>query len=748
MNRKMKMIITWKQYTTDNYKKYYDTPPPSPYSSRADRHLFKPIYDQTMPYKINETDNLISKSTSTSTTPTTILTKNNNQPTQVTTIPTITTSTIPSSTTTTTIDPPKGYTTRLIYSKYQLQPQVFIVKPRFNSEYQPILQNGPTRARSGTIYGKLAIPELDIEHFPQVKDDFPWKVGFSYDKNVCSFGNHIGKNTISAYNNDEPSTRMNYCCVAHQKAHNDHIAMWKAQIIDKIKASDATIQDFQDKGPSGVTASPSDSDATPMGSMCYGFVTTKVETIPGNHRRILMVNMVTNNKNPTLSLHQNPYINSQTVVTKSSLSHPIIIESGFISRYGVAIARSVGNLNDSNLIPIEILNPSNNTIKLPPSTLLSQGYYLSTDYIKTIYNSDPNGPYHTNGITNTIYSPRYVNPHRRKESATTLSLYKSAKEVNKTSKSKVIPITHDSKVTMSPMPSLISDLDNTTLTYEQKLQVIEFINNSSDVFKEDSAPPGLTHLIEFEIKTGDHQPIRSRAYSLNPEKRKIAAEEIKSQLENGIIKPSTSPWSSPIVLVPKPGTIKWRLCVDYRALNAITEKDVYPLPIIRDVLEKLHDCKYFSKIDLNKAFHQVPIKESDKMKTSFVTPDGTWAYETMSMGLVNAPACFQRLMDKVLGSLNWQICMVYMDDIVIFSKEFGKHLQDLTQVVHCLRVAGLTAKMSKCELFHTQLKFLGHIIDNKGIHPDREKSIRYSSISSTNNSNRVKTILRYGTVLW
>mgnify|MGYP002474891603 FL=1 len=134
----------------------------------------------------------------------------------------------------------------------------------------------------------------------------------------------------------------------------------------------------------------------------------------------------------------------------------------------------------------------------------------------------------------------------------------------------------------------------------------------------------------------------------------------------GIIRPSNSPWSSPILLVQKKDGTK-RFCVDYHKLNSVTKKDVYPIPRIEDVLERLNGMKNFTTLDLVQSYYQIAVAEEDKEKTAFVTEQGSYEYNVMPFGLTNAPATFQRLMNLVLAGPNWKMCLVFIDDILIFS---------------------------------------------------------------------------------
>jgi len=187
-----------------------------------------------------------------------------------------------------------------------------------------------------------------------------------------------------------------------------------------------------------------------------------------------------------------------------------------------------------------------------------------------------------------------------------------------------------------------------------------------------------------------------------------------------LIKPSNSPWSSPVVVVEKKNG-KLRLCVDYRKLNNVTKKDSYPLPRIDDMLETLSGSQWFSSLDLASGFWQVELDQTTKEKTAFVTKFGIYEFEVMPFGLCNAPATFQRLMEKVLSNLLWKFVVVYVDDINVGSKSFEEHLDYLKQVFEKFRTHGLKLSPEKCFFFNTKLPFLGHVIGRDGIQTDPEK---------------------------
>ena len=191
-------------------------------------------------------------------------------------------------------------------------------------------------------------------------------------------------------------------------------------------------------------------------------------------------------------------------------------------------------------------------------------------------------------------------------------------------------------------------------------------------------------------------------------------------MKNGVVEQSVSPWASNVVVVnKKDGSL--RFCVDYRRLNDATVKDAYPLPKIQDCLDALGGAQVFSAVDLRSGYHQVELDNAAKDKTSFVTRRGTFRFTTMPFGLANAPATFQRLMDMVLSGLNFVMCLVYLDDIIVFSRTIEEHLGRLELLLKRLRGANLKLKPSKCKFFKFDIEFLGHVVNSLGISTDPEK---------------------------
>ena len=197
-------------------------------------------------------------------------------------------------------------------------------------------------------------------------------------------------------------------------------------------------------------------------------------------------------------------------------------------------------------------------------------------------------------------------------------------------------------------------------------------------------------------------------------------EEIQRLLDAGLIAPSRSQWTSPVVVVEKKNGKK-RLCVDYRKLNKVTKRDSYPLPRVDDMLETLSGAQWFSSLDLASGFWQVELDKKDREKSTFITRFGTYEFTVMPFGLCNAPATFQRLMDTVLRDILWQFVVVYIDNINVGSKTFDEHLHHLDQVFTRLEQAGLKLSPEKCFFFKDEIPFLGHVVSRNGIQTDPEK---------------------------
>lgn len=209
-------------------------------------------------------------------------------------------------------------------------------------------------------------------------------------------------------------------------------------------------------------------------------------------------------------------------------------------------------------------------------------------------------------------------------------------------------------------------------------------------------------------------PVSARSRHLTPEKYAAAKAEFEIHLEAGICRPSKSNWSSPLHMVLKPDG-SWRPCGDYRNLNAATEPDRYPLPYLHDFTNNIRGCKLFAKIDLQKAFHQVPINPPDIPKTAIITPFGLFEFTHMTFGLRNAAQTFQRLINEVLRGI--EFVFAYMDDVFIFSKSEEQHREHISTIFTRFKKHNLAINTAKCQFGQSTIEFLGHLVTTDGIHP-------------------------------
>ena len=187
-----------------------------------------------------------------------------------------------------------------------------------------------------------------------------------------------------------------------------------------------------------------------------------------------------------------------------------------------------------------------------------------------------------------------------------------------------------------------------------------------------------------------------------------------------MIEPSNSPWAANVVLVRKKDGTK-RLCIDYRQLNEVTIKDAYPIPRIDETIDALGKAKWFSTLDLSSGYWQVALDEDAQEKSTFVVRNGLYKWKVMPFGLANAPATFERLMERVMRGLQWEILLIYLDDIIVFGKTIEEEIQRLRITFSRLRGAGLKLKPSKCHLFRTSVLYLGYVVSADGVTTDPEK---------------------------
>jgi len=252
------------------------------------------------------------------------------------------------------------------------------------------------------------------------------------------------------------------------------------------------------------------------------------------------------------------------------------------------------------------------------------------------------------------------------------------------------------------------------LDTHQQEQLKQVLNNFQEAFATNEFDLGHFTEIEQSIDTGDAKPVKQR---MRRTPACFAGEEeahLKKMLEAGVIQESTSEWASvPVLIRKRDGSVRW--CVDYRALNHVTLKDKFPLPLLDDCLDTLAGNFWFSKLDANSAYWQINIKESDRHKTAFVTKYGLFEHVKMGFGLCNSPACFSRVVNLVLRGLNWKIVLAFLDDILVLGNTFESHLQNLVEVLERFKKYGLKLKPKKCVFFQHEVEFLGRNVSNDSL---------------------------------
>ena len=386
---------------------------------------------------------------------------------------------------------------------------------------------------------------------------------------------------------------------------------------------------------------------------------------------------------------------SQPLATGDWISEPLNHSPG---NEPVLVAKTLFKGCGTNL-PIEILNPTDSNVYLYKNTNL--------------------------GITTRIHE----------EDVACISTSKEVQQAHLT--------TEEARRQQEELPEEMVQMMNRidiNLSKEEFLKVKILLQKHRDVFACTGEELGRTKLTKHSIKTEVDHPIKQHVRRPPFHLRDEAEKEVKKMLDNDIIETSESPWASPVVLVrKKDGSLRY--CIDYRKLNAITIKDSYPLPRIDESLDSLGGSRYFSTLDLASGYWQIELDEDAKQKSAFCTTSGLFQFKVMPFGLTNAPATFQRLMERVLSSLQWQICLVYIDDVIIFSKTLDEHIDRLQEILGRLKTAGLKLKPKKCHLFQHKVTYLGHMVSENGVETDPAKIEKVKKWPIPKNITEVKGFL-------
>jgi len=271
------------------------------------------------------------------------------------------------------------------------------------------------------------------------------------------------------------------------------------------------------------------------------------------------------------------------------------------------------------------------------------------------------------------------------------------------------------------------------------------ISEYSTIFEPLSPGEAVETSVRAEIRTNTQEPIYSKSYPYPANMRKEVEVQIEELLREGIIRPSKSPYNSPIWVVPKKpkpnGEKQYRMVIDYKRLNAVTIPDKYPIPDITSTLSSLGEAKFFTTLDLTSGFHQIHMKESDIQKTAFSTLNGKYEFLRLPFGLKNAPAVFQRMIDDVLREYIGKMCYVYIDDIIVFSKDYESHWHNLRMIFDRLKQARLQVNLEKTHFLSTHVEFLGYVVTSEGIRADEKKVKAIKEMQAPTNVKELKSFL-------
>jgi hypothetical protein len=396
----------------------------------------------------------------------------------------------------------------------------------------------------------------------------------------------------------------------------------------------------------------------------------------------------------------------------------------FLEGHSVAMANCITNAVDNATVKVRIINPFMEPVSIKQDTVVGTVRALHDTDVTTVLLTEDSEETDNNVWVRRLQFALPSNPDIVRRQL-------------------VVKVIDSQDTALPTLPEHLKDLfarSSQEMTHEEKLEWAQVLVDRRNAFSENEYDLGYTHLTEHVILTGDAKPVKQP-----PRRLPIAYEgedrrAIDKLLKQGSIRPSTSPWASPIVLVrKKDGSV--RPCVDYRRVNAVTIKDAFPLPRAQDCIDALAGSTLFSTLDITSAYNQVPLREEDIPKTAFTTRCGLYEYVTMPFGLCNATATFQRLMEMILAGLQWNICIIFVDDVIVHGRNFREKIDRLKIILLKIEEAGLKLKPSKCHLFRTSVIFLGHIVSAEGVLPDPANIEKVQNLAVPSNCTDVRKVL-------
>lgn len=466
-------------------------------------------------------------------------------------------------------------------------------------------------------------------------------------------------------------------------------------------------------------------------------------------------------------VHDNNVLSIKAYVT-NDLPYPMILGLSFLERYGavINIAKKIMYLDESvsNLAmepePIDCFIYLNEDVYIPPKCEV-----LVEVMVNSNSNHDSNGNSRSNSLikeelfimnydtlteaTSVFTAKGILNPTKEKLYIALANLGNKTQSMTKGTIVGRFEVLEHEEISMAeaecgePDVEEIFNLlkfDRTKFSTDQVHQINIFVNRFKKLFQKKLNNPGQANSVKHFIDTGNFQPINSVPYRCGEKEKEALNTQLNEMLKQGAVVPSKSPWSFPVVLVKKKdGSL--RFCVDYRKLNNITKKDVYPLPRIDDSLNALGGAQFFSTFDMTSGYWQIRMNEESQEKTSFICHQGLFEFKVMPFGLCNAPATFQRFMDSTFAGLKWICCLIYLDDLIVFSSSFDQHLKDLNECLLRLEKVNVCLNPKKCRIFEKNLIYLGHQVSSDGIQPDPNKLKAIDQMPVPKNKTEMKSFL-------
>lgn len=287
------------------------------------------------------------------------------------------------------------------------------------------------------------------------------------------------------------------------------------------------------------------------------------------------------------------------------------------------------------------------------------------------------------------------------------------------------------------------DFSDTDLSDEQVTEVRQLLLEYRDIFSEGDFDIGHTNTLKHRIDLVDETPFKQRHRRIPPAMYNEVRDHLAQLADIGVIRPSSSPWASAVVLVRKKNG-KLRFCTDFRQLNERTVRDSYALPRIEETIDHLKGSQYFSTLDLRSGYYQVELEEEHKARSAFTAgPLGFWEYNRMPFGLTNAPATFQRLMERAMGELHLRECVTFIDDVIVHGCSFEQEQERLRHVFDKIRLNRLKLNATKCEFFKKKVGYLGHVVSSEGIETDPEKTKKIQDWPCPTNVKELHTFLGF-----